>query len=88
MWSGLTSCRTRFVSIPTHLSRQNNITGGAFGVYAATLTAPRVQQFSLRYSFLIEVELIFCKRSGTHNRNLHTRLGLFRNDSLRGVLWA
>jgi hypothetical protein len=34
-----------------NLSLQTNITAGQFGVYAATLTAPRVQQFSLRYSF-------------------------------------
>ncbi len=40
----------RFDTNP-NLSLQNNITGGDFGVYAATLTAPRVQQFSLRYSF-------------------------------------
>jgi carboxypeptidase family protein len=32
-------------------SLQNNILSGQFGVYGATLTASRVQQFSLRFSF-------------------------------------
>jgi hypothetical protein len=32
-------------------SLQNMTTSGEFGVYDATLTKPRVQQFSLRYSF-------------------------------------
>jgi hypothetical protein len=32
-------------------SLQNTTTSGEFGVYGATLTKPRVQQFSLRYSF-------------------------------------
>jgi hypothetical protein len=32
-------------------SLQNNVTNGQFGVYGATLTAPRVQQFALRVSF-------------------------------------
>jgi hypothetical protein len=32
-------------------SLQNMTTSGEFGVYGATLTKPRVQQFSLRYSF-------------------------------------
>jgi hypothetical protein len=32
-------------------SLQNVTTDGEFGVYGATLTKPRVQQFSLRYSF-------------------------------------
>ena len=32
-------------------SLQNLTTSGEFGAYAATLTKPRVQQFSLRYSF-------------------------------------
>ena len=34
-----------------NLSLQTNITAGQFGVYSSTLTAPRVQQFSLRISF-------------------------------------
>jgi hypothetical protein len=32
-------------------SLQNMTTSGELGVYGATLTKPRVQQFSLRYSF-------------------------------------
>ena len=32
-------------------SLQNQTTSGSFGVYGAVLTQPRVQQFSLRYSF-------------------------------------
>jgi hypothetical protein len=32
-------------------SLQNSTAGGELGVYGATLTKPRVQQFSLRYSF-------------------------------------
>jgi hypothetical protein len=32
-------------------SLQNTTTSGEFGVYGATLTKPRIQQFSLRYSF-------------------------------------
>jgi hypothetical protein len=32
-------------------SLQNTTTSGAFGAYSATLTKPRIQQFSLRYSF-------------------------------------
>ena len=34
-----------------NLSLQTNITAGQFGLYSSTLTAPRVQQFSLRISF-------------------------------------
>jgi hypothetical protein len=32
-------------------SLQNQTSSGSFGVYGAVLTQPRVQQFSLRYSF-------------------------------------
>jgi hypothetical protein len=32
-------------------SLQNMTSSGEFGVYGATLTRPRLQQFSLRYSF-------------------------------------
>ncbi len=32
-------------------SLQNTTTSGEFGVYGATLTRPRIQQFSVRYSF-------------------------------------
>jgi hypothetical protein len=32
-------------------SLQNLTTSGSFGVYGATLTSPRVQQLSLRFSF-------------------------------------
>ncbi len=32
-------------------SLQNMTSSGEFGVYASALTKPRVQQFSLRYSF-------------------------------------
>lgn len=32
-------------------SINNDVTSGGFGYYGATLTAPRVMQFSLRYSF-------------------------------------
>jgi len=30
---------------------QNNFNQGNFGTYGATLTQPRIQQFSLRYAF-------------------------------------
>ena len=33
------------------LSLGNNLTTGSLGIYSATLTAPRVQQFSLRFAF-------------------------------------
>ncbi|HEY6939499.1 MAG TPA: carboxypeptidase-like regulatory domain-containing protein [Terriglobales bacterium] len=37
--------------VNTNTSLQNISTSGSLGVYGAVLTAPRVQQFSLRYSF-------------------------------------
>jgi hypothetical protein len=39
----------RFDTSPRSLN--NNLTNGSLGIYNATLTSPRVQQFSLRYSF-------------------------------------
>jgi Carboxypeptidase regulatory-like domain len=39
----------RFDTNPTSLG--NNLTTGSLGIYSATLTTPRVQQFSLRYAF-------------------------------------
>jgi hypothetical protein len=39
----------RFDTSPSSLD--NNLTKGSLGIYNALLTAPRVQQFSLRYSF-------------------------------------
>lgn len=39
----------RFDTDPTSLG--NNLTTGSLGIYSATLTTPRVQQFSLRYAF-------------------------------------
>ena len=39
----------RFDTNPTSLG--NNLTTGSLGIYNATLTTPRVQQFSLRYAF-------------------------------------
>jgi hypothetical protein len=32
-------------------SMDTDVSSGGFGYYSATLTAPRVQQFALRYSF-------------------------------------
>jgi hypothetical protein len=39
----------RFGTSPNPLG--NNLTTGSLGIYNALLTAPRVQQFSLRYAF-------------------------------------
>jgi hypothetical protein len=39
----------RFDTSPYSLD--NNLTTGSLGIYNALLTAPRVQQFSLRYAF-------------------------------------
>jgi hypothetical protein len=39
----------RFDTNPNSLD--NGLSTGALGVYSSLLTAPRVQQFSLRYSF-------------------------------------
>jgi hypothetical protein len=39
----------RFDTSPQSLN--NNLTNGSLGIYNATLTSPRVQQFSLRYAF-------------------------------------
>jgi MFS family permease len=36
---------------PSPYSLDNNLTTGSLGIYNALLTAPRVQQFSLRYAF-------------------------------------
>jgi hypothetical protein len=43
----------RFDTNPvTHLGGLNNqLTSGTLGQYSSTLTIPRVQQFSLRYTF-------------------------------------
>jgi hypothetical protein len=40
---------TRFDTNPATF--QNSFNKGNFGTYGATLTQPRIQQFSLRYSF-------------------------------------
>jgi len=62
-WKANEHCRIRFAwevfnisnsvrfDVNPLTSLQNTTTSGEFGVYDATLTKPRVQQFSLRYAF-------------------------------------